>query len=387
MHWLIVLLCNFIFAAGTFHFIIIVVELVYYLFINNSKSREVFSCDNDCANVIVLIPVCNEDSAILSETLKRCLYLDGHPSILVIENSSVIELKDNNIDVCSDLDIDCLSIPHLGNKAMALNYYLKNSCGYEYVAILDVDQQPEKIFVATLLPFFRKNEKLAVVQLPQVFRNKNSCFVSYIYSCMQEVYYKCISVARGGLNLSPFFGTNCVIRYDVLREIGFFDEKCLIEDVATSFNIHLKGYGIKYYYKPIVSGIAPKSIKALMIQIKRYVIGGNQLLFRIIKDTLLGKYDTCHFFVLSNYFHQSFSLILNGFVFCVSLFCWFFSVKVFLLYINIFLVCIFVFLCFYYIRSLRFVWGVVAFFILMPFFFLLGLDVRGYSYNFNVTPK
>ncbi len=394
MHWSIVLLCNLFFASGTLHFIVIIAELVYFIFFNNGKRRESVHCDSDSDNdndfddVIILIPVCNEDSAILCETLKRCLYLDGHPNILVIENSSDIVLKNKVIDVCNTLDVHCVSIPHLGNKAMALNYYLKNSSkNYKYVAILDVDQQPQRDFVTTLLSFFRKNKNIALVQLPQVFRNKNSCFVSYIYSCMQEIYYKSISAARGSINFAPCFGTNFIIRYDVLEKVGFFDEDCIVEDIATALKIHLLGYTIKYIDMPMVFGIAPENVSGVMIQMKRYTVGANQLLYKMVKNLIYGQYKISSFSVLFNYFHQSLSLVLNSFIFYLSLLGFLLLINISFFYFNLYLLVVFFILNLFIVKSFRVVFGMFGFFLLLPFFLLFSIDLKEYSFRFNVTPK
>ena len=122
------MLAEIILIAGIVHFFIIQIQLVLYIL--NRHKRKIFSNTtknnnyNLYSNVVVLIPVCNEKSSILKDTLIKCKQLENNPYIIVIENSSSNLHKQSNIQICVDLNINYVSIPNLGNKAKALNYYL-----------------------------------------------------------------------------------------------------------------------------------------------------------------------------------------------------------------------------------------------------------------------
>jgi len=264
---------------------------------------------------------------------------------------------------------------------------MKDAVNFKYIAILDVDQQPKKNFLTTLLPLLENEKRIGLVQVPQLFRNNRNTLISYLYSAMQSIFFDAISNSRSNLNFSTCFGTNCILRYDVLKQICFFDEECIIEDTATSIKIHLLGYNIKYLDFHLVTGIAPQSIKSLLIQIKRYTIGNNQLFLSIMKNICLGRYESSHFYLLSNYLHCCSSLLINSLVFYISILFFLLSIKSYCFYLEIVLIVAFIFIVSFIINPFRLICGMILFSFLLPLFLIYSFDIKSYSPRFIITPK
>ena len=382
-------LFDLILLLGMVHFTVVILQLFLSLFFSpdpgETEDTGVLASEK---RVVVLIPVCNEDPLILENTLLKCKDLENCTEIVVIENSSIDSYKRSLLAVCDELGVNSISIPNLGNKARALNCWLReNSDRYDYVALLDVDQQPERDFITTILPFFEKDEKLSLVQTPQAFRNANTNIISFLYSCMQMAYFDGISDARSRLKFSTCFGTNCMVRTDILRKVGFFDEECVIEDIATSYRIHALGYSLRYVKKHLVKGLAPTNIKGLMTQMKRYVIGSNQMVYMIIKDILSGGLRRSNPYLLASYLHSTASLSIAGLVLYVSVLCYFFSDVPAFFYLLKYLYPLFLILLLIRVRHIRVVLGNFFFLLLTPFFLIHTFRFASYNSIFCVTPK
>jgi cellulose synthase/poly-beta-1,6-N-acetylglucosamine synthase-like glycosyltransferase len=331
----------------------------------------------------VLIPVCDESIIMLSNTIDSCNEIIGANKIVVIENSRDLENKYKVINACCRLGVEYISIPNLGNKARAINYWLKYHCNDEYVAIFDADQNPEKTFLIETMCFFGINDKVAIVQTPQDFRNENNSIISMMYTYMQKIFFTVISNSRSKIGFAGCFGTNFVFKVDALKKIGMFDENIITEDSATAYKLYQFGYEIRYIDKLLATGLAPISFSALNTQIKRYVTGNNQLLCKILTDMIF-EFNWKNFYIYFCFMHSSMSYIISAawLILCIFLF---HNLIFSLIAINTFI--LLSFLSVLMIKSEKALLGIIFGILLTPLHLIHTVNYFGYSEYFKVTEK
>ena len=335
-------------------------------------------------STVILIPVCNERSEILKRTLQKCVNVDKCTEVVVVENSTNQQMKEAAIDACREMGVTCHAIGNLGNKARALNHFLRRR-GHEFdcIAVLDVDQQPEKHFITSLTRYFC-NDKIAIVQAPQVFINEKENLLTYLYCSMQAVYFSAITVGKSALGFTTCSGTNFVAKFQALRDVGYFDETCKTEDTATSLALHKNGYQIKYADLLVARGLAPSTIYALFVQLSRYVIGNNQVLFLAIRAFFDGN-NPLTFFYFANYAHFASTLILAGTGFYAVSILGYMYPESFIMSASV--VTLFFILAGRKTSFLKGLSSLLMFGALSPICPWISLNIFNYNGQFSVTPK
>lgn len=364
----------------TTHLIILLIQIIVGFY---GKSKFYKRHDSSGMSASILIPVCDENIIVLSNTINKCKHITGADAIIVLENSRNANIKKQVISLCHELGIRCISINNLGNKASAINYWIKHHCSDKYVAIFDADQQPDKTFLKETMCFLDSNSKLAIIQTPQYFRNENFNIISMMYSNMQKVFFSVIGNSRSRIGFSTCYGTNFVFRVEALKEVGLFDEAIVTEDSATAYRLYNSGYEILYVDKVLATGLAPITFSALNTQIKRYVIGNNQLLLRVLID-IISKPNFRNLFISGCFAHSSISYIVSAawFILCIL------PVHN-LLYspIAIFLFLLFISLSVFVLKSGKALLGIIFGAILTPLHLMHMVNPFGYGNYFEVTEK
>ncbi len=100
-------------------------------------------------------------------------------------------------------------------KAGNLNNALMSTDG-EFLVILDADQIPDPLLLDRTLGYFT-NEKMALVQTPQVFVNVPD---SDPLGSQAPLFYGPIQQGKDGWNAAFFCGSNAVIRREALMQLG-----------------------------------------------------------------------------------------------------------------------------------------------------------------------
>ena len=344
--------------------------------------------EQSCHDVVILIPVCNENDRILMNTLLNCKKIQGDPDIVVLENSRDPFAKKKNVAVCKKLKITYYSFENPGNKAKALNWFvLSVRNGYRYIIILDTDQQPTEKLVTFLLNQISGQESIALVQTAQSFRNKRYNLATYLYCNMQDIFYKGLSVCRGNIGFATCFGTNFIIRSSALKEIGGFDEACVTEDTATSFRLREAGWNVVYSPVTLALGLAPHSINTFAVQLRRYAKGNRQLLLRLtgmlIRDGLRNLSLKEYLF----YIHYCSALVItSSFILLNAFYNWQGVQRVFIC-ITPLLSILFVGIVSTKMRAKDVLLGGVFYTILSPAIFLNSINIFDNSSSFIVKKK
>lgn len=225
-------------------------------------------------SVDILIPTANEPFAIVERTVKKAVEMDyPHKTIYILDDGNSESLR----QLASELGIVYLQRKekHFA-KSGNLNYGLQEGKG-KFFAVFDADHAPKKSFLTELLPFF-ENEKIALVQTPQHFINKNN-FIASGTAQAQELFYKYIQPAKNSYNSSFCVGTNMIYRRSAIDAIGGIARLTHSEDIWTTILLHEKGYESIFYNKILAEGRAPETIASFFRQQNRWARGGFSLFF------------------------------------------------------------------------------------------------------------
>lgn len=117
---------------------------------------------------------------------------------------------------------------------------------------------------------WRVNRDVAFIQAPQRFHNVDK---DDVMAHRNALFYDGIIKGRDGFGMTPFVGTNCLWRREVLYEINGFVYGSVTEDTLTSNEVHRRGYISKYAAEDLAWGEAPVSVAAAMLQRQRWAKG------------------------------------------------------------------------------------------------------------------
>ncbi|MEM4970272.1 MAG: glycosyltransferase family 2 protein [Sulfolobales archaeon] len=172
-----------------------------------------------------------------------------------------------------------------GFKAGAINDALRIiSDKYDIVAIFDADQRPLEGFFELVLPYFEDPE-VAIVQIPQGYTEIVSG-VAHGARSQQEPFLRVIMRGRNGASAFSL-GSGSVFRISALKEVGFFREYSITEDVATTIPILERGYKVIYVdAKLIWYGEPPQDLGAYVTQQSRWSFGYFQIAPSLVKSGL-----------------------------------------------------------------------------------------------------
>lgn len=289
----IVLFFVFISLASTyipkFIFILVVLNLFAGLFLSffqiiiaflpKFKSKRKRLCSQPF--VSILVPAYNEPPTILMQTLDTLSHLKYENfEVLVIDNNT------KDIAVWKPVEIFTKTLgerfkffhvdPLSGFKAGATNYLLKRiSHKSEYVVIIDADYLVKADFISTALSYFNE-EKVALVQFPQHYRNCNKQNQPIVdeYRHFFSIYMN----MANHLDCVPSTGTVSVYRTKVLKQLGGFKKEALTEDADMGLRIYSAGYRGVYVDRPVGYGLMPYDLEAYKHQKWRWAFGNAQSL-------------------------------------------------------------------------------------------------------------
>ncbi len=235
--------------------------------------------------IAVVIPTYNEDPEIVKGTaISAMLALKGRGDVFILDDSTDENIK-KRMKELEKLGIKVFRREtRRGYKAGAINDFLR-ACGddYDLIAIFDADQRPvSSIFDETLQYFSDVN--LAFVQVPQAYTELETGVGIGAY-WQQQPFLRFIM--RGRKDSAFSLGSGTIFRIKALKDVGGLDEDNITEDVATSVELHGKGYRSVYVDKPLVwYGEPPKDLRAYLIQQSRWALGGFQLLPKLLRENL-----------------------------------------------------------------------------------------------------
>lgn len=234
--------------------------------------------------VSIAIASYNEEPSVLEETILTVVNLDYEPKeIFLLDDSTKKELREAAEKLAEKYGVKYVHRTHRrGFKAGALNDALPLMRG-EYLVVFDADQRPSPNYLRLLIPLMEADEKIAFIQTPQYYANLEASLVAKTAAYQQSIFYTYISEGKSVKNAMFSCGTNCIYRIKALREVGGFDETTVTEDIATSLELHRRGYRSLYYNRVYVTGEGPTLLSSYFIQQFRWAYGVLTVLGRTLK--------------------------------------------------------------------------------------------------------
>ena len=271
------------------------------------------------SKVAVLVPMYNEPLDMIRMNLGAVVNASKDLAVVYVLDDST------NPEICRDIKNFCeqIGVQYIhrenrrGYKAGATNDIL-SVLEEEFVCILDADQMPDPNFLRDVLPFLQNDPNLAMVQVPQQYTNLDASILSQASQAQQIIFYDIITEGKSTLGSLFSCGTNIVYRKEALLSVGGFDENSITEDLATTVEMHMKGWKTFYYNKKLVYGRAPTELAAYFNQQWRWAFGTMQCSKKIFSKILRNKsFSLTYKF---DYFLST-SWYLSGWAYLIQMLC------------------------------------------------------------------
>lgn len=264
--------------------------------------------DKNLVTVDVLVPVLNEPTDIIENTLASAVAMDYPHKTFVLDDGNSEEIK----QLAKKLGVEYVTRPKEGRrfaKAGNLNNGLQ-FCHGEFFAVFDADFAPKKEFLIELMPFFQ-NESVALVQSPQSYGNTDN-FIASGTAQAQEIFYKYVLPAKNSYNAAFCVGTNMIYRRSAINEIGGVAKLDHSEDIWTTILLHEHKYESVFYHKILAIGRAPDTISAFFRQQNRWAQGGFSLMFtrNPLFSSSLTLDQKLQYFLSNIFFLSGFSVLI-----------------------------------------------------------------------------
>ncbi len=175
-------------------------------------------------------------------------------------------------------------------KAGNLNHALKLTSG-DLVAVFDCDHVPTRAFLQKTAGWFLRDERMAVVQTPHHFYNKDpierNLPVGEDIPNEGLLFYGLTQDGNDFWNAAYFCGSCALLRREALEDIGGFAVETVTEDAHTSLRLHRKGWHSAYLKEPLAAGLATESVPDHVGQRMRWARGMIQILR--LENPLFGR--------------------------------------------------------------------------------------------------
>lgn len=177
-------------------------------------------------SVAVVIPAYNEERCI-ADTINSLKSQTAHiDEIVVVDDCS----SDRTSEIARSMGVKVVRTPkNQGTKAMAQNYVLQK-LKYDLIVTIDADTLLAPDAIERVLPYFNNEKTFAVCGfvVPQKIETtwERGRHVESVFG---------ITIVKAGQNNTGLVmvasGCFTVFRYDVLKELGFFNERTMAEDM------------------------------------------------------------------------------------------------------------------------------------------------------------
>lgn len=264
-------------------------ELSQFLLILSRYSNRSIDADNyeklmkaeqKYPSVDVFIPTYNEGMEVVEKTIVGALGM-VYPNyrVFVLDDGKREWLK----EFCREKGAHYITRENnLNAKAGNINNALIKTDS-EFIAIFDADFVPRKNFLMRTVGFF-KDPKIAIVQTPQYFYNKDPIQSNLnlydFFPDEQRMFFDAMAPGRDAWNCSFSCGSCSVTRRSILEELGGLPVDTVTEDLQLSIDILQKGYITRYLREELSMGLAAESLDAYFIQRQRWCKGALQSLFQ-----------------------------------------------------------------------------------------------------------
>jgi cellulose synthase/poly-beta-1,6-N-acetylglucosamine synthase-like glycosyltransferase len=241
---------------------------------------EEYSGAYELPTVDIFYATCGEDLSVIANALTHI-----HSLVVMYPKATIYVLDDSKrVQVASLADQFSATYMIRDNapymkKAGNLRAAFARTSG-EFIVIFDADFCPRQDFLITTLPYFREDEKLAIMVTPQFFEIRpEMSFIEQGAGFVQELFYRLVQVNRNAFGAPICVGTNCVYRRTALEPLGGTAEIGYSEDLHTGFNVTKAGWKVAYIPIILAKGLCPDTIKSFFSQQYRWAQGSISLFF------------------------------------------------------------------------------------------------------------
>ena len=238
----------------------------------------------DWPAVSILVPARNE-ARVIRRTLESLLALD-YPAdrldIVVVDDGSedgtgaIVALV-----AARDARVRCLQIPpnRAGRgKAAALNVAF-DQIGVDLIAIYDADNRPEPGSLRVLVAGLVADPQLAAAAGKFRAINRHRTWLTRFVNIESVAFQWMVQAGRWALlGVSTLPGTNFVIRRELLRRVGGWDEEALTEDSELSIRLYETGHRIQFFPGAVTWEQEPETLRVWFRQRTRWARGHNYVL-------------------------------------------------------------------------------------------------------------
>ncbi len=226
--------------------------------------------------VDVLIPVYQEPIHIVRKTILAAKNIDYKHQTIILDDGKRDEVR----QLAQEFSVKYYCREKNEHaKAGNLNFGLSKSRA-DFVMVFDADHIALPDCLHKMLGFF-DDEKMAMVQAPQFFYNKES------FQNMngkdgaiwhdQSFYYNICQPCLDYYDKVSCVGSGVIYRRSSLDAIGGIPVETLTEDTHTSIRLHKWGYKTCYYNEPIAYGIGASDLQEFCKTRKRWAYGNIQI--------------------------------------------------------------------------------------------------------------
>jgi cellulose synthase/poly-beta-1,6-N-acetylglucosamine synthase-like glycosyltransferase len=255
-----------------------------YGFLARSQRRALEQRTIELPRISLMIPAHNE-GMVISHTLEALLklnYPSDHLEILVINDGSTDDTAAQVEAVAAqNPTVRLFDIPHeyaARGKSAALNRGLPE-CRYDVIGIFDADNLPDPDSVLHLARQLAADPALGAVIGKFRCINKKRNFLTRFINLESLAFQWIVQAGRWNLlRMATLPGTNYLIRRNLLKEVGEWDEQALTEDAEMSIRIYQAGYLIKLVPYAVTWEQEPETLRVWFKQRTRWARGNNYVL-------------------------------------------------------------------------------------------------------------
>ena len=229
--------------------------------------------------VAVYIATYNEPEDVIDATVNAVSLMD-YPNLAIYVNCDHQSAQQATMvaAIAARHGVHCIHrVPNHGFKAGGINVFLerlgRDLPAADYLCIFDADSLPMPSFLREVLPYFEHDPRIAYVQAPQSYGNREDSLVADAAGHQQATFAEYISEGKQQSEAMFYCGTNVVFRVAALRDIGGLLINSITEDFNTSIKLHSRGWKSHYCNSAYVTGMGPTTLSAYWTQQGRWALG------------------------------------------------------------------------------------------------------------------
>jgi len=230
----------------------------------NPQNRQQQQPPEQLPLVVAVVPTYNEPISILEKTVLSLKALDYPIELLHIiisddgHNQQVQELALHHAVLYNP---GARRDAKAGNLNSALQYIKSNLPDAAFILTQDADELIDPSFLSKTIGYFN-DPKVAFVQTPKdAIAPKGDPF-----GVRDRIFYDSIQPGRAGAGAAFSCGSGVIWRISAVESIGGFVTWNLVEDLTTSYYLHIAGYRSEYHNEILTIGLSPDDIPNLLKQ-------------------------------------------------------------------------------------------------------------------------